>query len=210
MLAMVEGLLLLPAQQVNDFPKIQNYKISFRAPHNRVNQFLRETIKQSDSTLVRYHNFAVLRREFVYTIFYSGFVNATKIRSREECIKAVKYLFDAIGHDASSLDFRTDNITSSGRYKQPIQVGRLKRYFTQLNGGGAEVSFKPQVFAGCTVKYRNGSINLFESGAYTIVGTRTWEAATDIHVKTMAHLQSLAAAAAAAAGRGIVRPFPLG
>ena len=171
-------------------PIINNYKISFRAPKDKVCKFIATT----KENICRYHNFVVLRKHFVYIIFHqSGFINVTKLKNLDEVRQAVCDFHIWIDwQQQQPHSFTVDNITASGRLGKAIPLLRLKRHFTTSQ---IRVTFKPELFAGLSIKYNTfelrGTIILFETGSYTIVGVKTCADVQKVYSHTVNSLSTL-------------------
>jgi len=149
-------------------PVIRNCKISFRLS-GEID--LPGRLQRTASSIKFFHNFAVIRSNFVYTVFMSGFVNATKIGTLADCSRAVDHLLSIldVGRDALQGAFSVDNITAAGHFPRRIRLSAVKTI------PGMHVRFKPDRFAGLSIRFDNvrGTIIVFKSGSYTIVGAKT-------------------------------------
>jgi hypothetical protein len=165
---MSEVKLETPPSSICDEPSINNYKISFRLQCPDII----ERLKKTPSIVKWYHNFAVLRStDHVYTIFFSGFVNATKISDLDRCIGAIHHLQDLLHIEHETLvngSYAVDNVSASGRFMSCIGLSALK------TTPRMHVRFNPDRFAGASVKYVGevGTAVLFKSGCYIIVGSK--------------------------------------
>jgi TATA-box binding protein (TBP) (component of TFIID and TFIIIB) len=108
----------------------------------------------------------------VYTLFFSGFCNVTKIRKRKSCNKAKRFFFTKVlesNSDYSNIEHRIDNITASGKLEFAIDLDKIRSHFLKR---GNIVGYNPDQFAGASIRLKHATIVLFHSGAYTIVGAR--------------------------------------
>ena len=156
-------------------PKIRNYKISFKLEH-----FDNNLLGLRDNNLLglrgvsvkKYHNFLVARSEkkIVYTIFNtSGFVNATGIKTKEECEEAKLFLTERLQCRAGI--FKIDNICASGNFGREIDLLSVKKTFLKLKHC---FTFNPDQFAGASLKLHTtpGCMIIFSTGSFSILGVR--------------------------------------
>jgi TATA-box binding protein (TBP) (component of TFIID and TFIIIB) len=150
--------------------KINNYKISFHTKLTDIVELIR-AVEDHTSICKFYSNFVVIRKKFVYTVFFSGFCNVTKIKRKRHCQKAKTYFFTRVLQredlEEKAGKIKINNITASGRFAHRIDLERARR---ELMIKGYTVGYKPDHFAGASVRLHKATVNLFHSGAYTIVG----------------------------------------
>jgi TATA-box binding protein (TBP) (component of TFIID and TFIIIB) len=150
-------------------PKVKNYKISFRTGISKIERIIRKNKTLQDCCKF-FHNFVVIRKRYVYTLFFSGFCNVTKIRKRRSCKKAKRYFYEKVlrfDKDDAGIKYKIDNITASGKLGYTLNLDRLRSHFL---GRGNVVGYNPDQFAGASIRLELATIVLFHSGAYTIVG----------------------------------------
>ena len=151
----------------NRQPKIKNYKISFK-----IRNFENFLTRMIGVKIKKYHNFIVVRSEkkFVFTIFNSsGFVNATGIKTKEECEEARQFLIQLLQCEGS--EYKTDNICASGHFGKEINLLSMKKEFLKHKHC---FTFNPDQFAGASLKLHTtpGCMVIFSTGSYSILGVR--------------------------------------
>lgn len=161
-------------------PYISNLKVSFKVERN-----LKSTAHKLDSNKVKlHHNYAIIRHcDFVYSINYSGYVNITKLRTEGDIGRAITeicILLDLVDRPPS---YRIDNITASGHFGRTVRLNRLGEYF-QKSDNGVVFSFRPSYFCGANIKFGFGTIIIFHTGSFTIVGSKNREQVKQVFAKT--------------------------
>jgi TATA-box binding protein (TBP) (component of TFIID and TFIIIB) len=163
-------------------PLISNYKISFRT----TKEIFFKNTKKNLYTTRRYSNFLVLRQRFVHTVFYSGFVNITKIKNFRSIEAAIKEFCKASFIEVADIsEYKVDNTTASGHFGRPLNIRLIRKSF-EIRRCEYMFSYKPCKFAGASIKYGRGrgTITVFKSGAYTIVGAKSIARVNEIYAKT--------------------------
>lgn len=151
---------------------ISNIKCSFlfkiQAPYLKSNKL---TITKFGTSY-----FIVRYKCLVFSVYYSGHVNVTGLKSISECKKAYHYL-KTILVIQSLTHFQVDNIT----FTSSISVRIITRYSSFTNFLCAlekheqvhSIQYSAQRFPGAFIKLKTptrGTIILFASGKYNIVG----------------------------------------
>jgi TATA-box binding protein (TBP) (component of TFIID and TFIIIB) len=170
-------------------PVVKNVKIHFKvADISRLNTGIADllTLKLENTfpisdTLTRKHNFCVFKRRFVYIIFYNtGFVNCTKIRNYSEISAALEEFSQVFKLDLEYFSTPIiDNTTSSGSFDKVIYLNKLKEKI-QAQNVFQKVNFNPEHFPGLFIKTNNGTIIVFHSGKYTIIGAKCQQQADTV------------------------------
>lgn len=169
-------------------PVISNYKISFYTIPN----ILLSVPEQEEENISYYSNFLVYRKKFVHTLFYSGFANITKIPSYDLIQEAVREFRALAGLKIGEVEnYKVDTTTSSGHFGQKLNL-RLVRKSLDLRRYDVIFSYKPSKFAGASIKFgkqyscrrKFGTITVFQSGAFTIVGAKSSERVEEIYELT--------------------------
>ena len=169
-------------------PKISNYKISYRTF-----QHLKTAIHKLKNEDVKFgKNFAVIRASgFVYTLNYSGYINITKIAHLLDAEKAITALHELIQIPKNCTGFNVDNITASGNFGCRVRIVDLK-YFFDSNQNLGKFCFRPSSFCGANIKYPSfGTIIIFDTGSYTIVGSKTSDQVNQVYHETRKILDSI-------------------
>lgn len=161
-------------------PIIRNIKVHFCVDSvpllKQGFSFLQTNIVNEDREVInvkltQHANFFVMRDIFVYTIFLNkGYINATKIpnyTSIDDCIKEFCKLLQLIEGDLT--DVIIDNTTYAGNLNKKVDLRAIHyRARSQL----ISVKFNPIWFPAVFLKFSNGTVNLFQSGKYMIVGVK--------------------------------------
>jgi TATA-box binding protein (TBP) (component of TFIID and TFIIIB) len=162
-------------------PLINNYKISVRVK-SRIILNVKKVAGHD-----KYHgNYAVIRLTYVYIVYYSGWVNVTGIRNRLLFPAVISNLLDFTNLNYRDLVAVTvDNISAAGTFGKPLSI-RFIRKSLELIKCEKIFDYKPGKFCGASIKFgkRKGTINLFTSGNYTIVGANTDERVNEIFFMT--------------------------
>lgn len=153
---------------------IANIKISVNVGKNE------ERIKELFRCSPRWGNFIVLRRRYVFTIFSNGHVNVTGIpnlKGIEDCLKVLQKLLKSTNKD--NFSWKIDNICARGSTGLPcillrpfynVLIHHQKHCF--LASFLIRIRFEPEKFPALQLKTRLGSILIFGSGKYILVGYR--------------------------------------
>ena len=124
----------------------------------------------------------------MYTVFFKGHINVTKIKTIEELPQAVEHFCSLLQLSSNQHveHVKVDNIVASGK----VILGDNGRNFHALLryiNRDIDVSFlhaNRERFPGCRIKLREGgTILLFNSGKYVITGVRTILRLDDIFTK---------------------------
>jgi TATA-box binding protein (TBP) (component of TFIID and TFIIIB) len=173
---------------------MRNYKISFSASRALL---LRSFCLLSIHfpTLVTWHDScAVIRDKYVYLLYYSGTLNVTKIRRRKAIPYAVAHFATIVrrlgassGIDLLQLvgsygSWQVDNITASGTFCRRVLLRSIPERLATIPQISKFV-YRPESFAGAFIQFRSapetdqksarqGTICIFTSGHYFIVGVK--------------------------------------
>lgn len=161
--------------------KINNLKASCKITGNDVRTKLVALSKTSGKVSKRERerngNFFVLRDKFVFTIFFTGHVNCTKLKNFQEFTEAQTILNNHLENvDISVL--KTDTISANGILKgPPVNLFRLSNYF---KSAAIHSHFNPEKFPGLNCRINDSSTFIvFQSGKYISVGAKTAERLTN-------------------------------
>lgn len=191
---------------VETSPQIKNIKFHFTV--NNIPQLYRSIIDiindklekpTEDSIFKTGHNYIVYKKRFVYTIFYNkGYINCTKVPAYSHISKAIEEFCQIFRINRWEIPggVKIDNTTSSGNFSHQLNLFELKNVIHEnsidLNTSfKAPPKFNPSYFPGLFLKYNCGTIILFHSGKYTIVGAKCQRHSEFIfnEVKKYIHLQ---------------------
>lgn len=116
-------------------------------------------------------SFFIYRSDFVYTIFFSGHINCTKIKSYNDINTAVKNILDKFGLNYNNiLKLQIDNILAVGRISYFICLQSFGHF---LQSKGIQVQYNPQRFPGLCIKKSPSSSLTFLSGKVILTGIKS-------------------------------------
>lgn len=151
--------------------RVNNVKASSKLEAEDIRVKLREVYRVSPlvSKNKKCVNFFVVRKRFVFSVFYTGHVNCTKLRNFSE-LEEARCELSSIFPFAHVSPLKIDNISANGQLVSKINLFNFGVY---LRKQGQDFHFNPQRFPGLIFKVHKGSITVFRSGKYIIVGTNT-------------------------------------
>jgi TATA-box binding protein (TBP) (component of TFIID and TFIIIB) len=169
-------------------PTVKNVKGSFRLSNSvHLNEKANE-LELKEYNIKRFHNFFVLRSQYVYIVFYSGFVNVTGVKAIEEFPISVTNFLNIFDFENSDIiePPKIDNLTASGLFNiNPMFLSKLANCFHKEDGI-VKVTYKPVFFPSVIVKYITiGTIMIYGSGRYNIVGSKSVDCIKEVHSKTI-------------------------
>lgn len=178
-------------------PTVKNIKVHFRVCESKLGH-LRERLAELYTTnkVIKHFNFYILKKascsdaRFTYTIFpTNAYVNATGLSSFEDLATCLSEFGDILHLRRNQLkDFKIDNITASGQLSRKINLAAASSCLAR-SGIFCQASNN---FPGIVVKFPNlGTILLFSSGKYSIVGLKCAHNSTLIVQKVNAVLHTL-------------------
>jgi TATA-box binding protein (TBP) (component of TFIID and TFIIIB) len=181
-------------------PKINNVKVHISINKDCINilkkalfKYEQETVtKNKKSKVKKFPNYISIKENFTYIIFpKGGYINITGIPSLEE-IKNVK---TELCKDFSlQLHMLTeeviiDNISASGDFNYKINIPKLQHI---LKNTDFKTKFDRDFFPGIfCYTYTIGTIIIYNSGKYVIVGAKCLQDVKTIHKKMFVHIQIL-------------------
>lgn len=178
-------------------PVLKNIKAHFKVCESQLAHLQRHVNELTKrGKIVKTLNFFILKKNkavgtvFTYTTFpATGYINVTGIPSFqqiENCLQEFVGLFHLSRADLK--DFAVDNITASGRFQS-----RLNLVSAALKLSRSDIFCQSSSkFPGIVAKFpKVGTILLFSSGKYSIVGAKWMHQATHIFLKVNAVLSWL-------------------
>lgn len=152
--------------------KTHNVKLHFKTE--------KSVFKSRKSLKRTYKNFCVEKiSHFVFTIFTSGHVNATGIKSFDEVNEAVSCFcekFDVCYKDCVK-SLKIDNSTSSAYISSPEKI-YLPDLTKHLEEG--TLSLRPEFFPGAVLRRdKKCTVVIFSTGRFIIIGAKSKEEAQD-------------------------------
>jgi TATA-box binding protein (TBP) (component of TFIID and TFIIIB) len=180
--------------------EINNYKVSFRFPKNLLSDLEdlsdRILIGAVEETTLNWHRqlgVAVVRScGFVYIVNFSGFVNITGVNSREGVEASIANFLQKVsplppGRTLPPYD--VDNISASGHLGHRLSLLAVAEAAEGCSDGGPQctVSYRKNVFSAVWLRFRAlGTVGLFGSGSFTIVGAQRESALPDLCQRILA------------------------
>jgi TATA-box binding protein (TBP) (component of TFIID and TFIIIB) len=170
-------------------PVINNVKIHFKI--NRDQRLkLKEEIKKISEVkhIKRHQNFIVFKSSYAFIIFpKSGTVNISGIKSLSDISNAIHCFcatFD-ISRSSISSEAIVDNITATGSFGQEVNLKTLKETINSKEKNQSQISaaaFNPNYFPAVFCKtFGIGTVLVFGSGKYNIVGAKCQEHVLEIY-----------------------------
>lgn len=155
-------------------PIVRNIKIAIQFDTKKYStKILKNNIDKKGLIIKHYHNFSVLRSEFVYSVFWSsGYVNITKIPSLEAIEKSKDQILRIMNicPEDLILNHSVQNICASGSFSQSFNLHEIgKRWDSEQISLRKNLSAFPAIFAKCN---NLGTCVLFQNGKYSLVGVR--------------------------------------
>ena len=158
-----------------ELPQVRHVKCSFSIDRSVLKHAVDRISINHEMRVKRFHNFNVIRgggEGFVYTAFHSGHVNVVGIK----CVGDIDEVVDTfckqldLAPNGLCSPIRVDNITASGTFGHRINLVHI------LEEEPIEetiIKFRPSFFPGMSIKHEPyGSMILFNSGAFSIVGAK--------------------------------------
>ena len=175
----------------NENIKINNIKIHFTLnsiAKRKLFGHLLKDVKKGKIKLKFYNNFLVLKSNYTYIIFKNGTVNLTGLKGTSE----LENVFTRFSQDFQiqenllPKEFIIDNITAHGTFNQQINLRKIQ-LFLEKDSNNTEIetklnlSYFPALI--CKDYNKKGTILIFGSGNFTIVGVKREEDLKDIYFK---------------------------
>lgn len=159
-------------------PQIKNIKLSLFVRNDNIQQIDKSRFISSK----KINNFWVLtikrksKVKFIY--FPPNFINITGIKAIRDIFVDLKLLLKSLNLSLKSIrKISIDNITASGKFKHRIEIPKTARNLASVY----YVRSNPDIYPGLHLKISNlGSILLFSSGKYSIVGVKCMQSAKTI------------------------------
>ena len=190
----------------SSLPEINNIKLRFNVSKEallRLKRGISNLSKKSASQFTpkkkpvfkEHHNFIVFRHSYVYIVFStSGTVNVTGIRFYRDISSAVALFCREFGLRRRHVGAVTvDNLTASGNFGSPVNLRLLKKSINASQEGDALISsasYNPSFFPACFCRtYVVGTIIVFASGKYNIVGGKCRDDVNNVFRAMLAHMK---------------------
>jgi TATA-box binding protein (TBP) (component of TFIID and TFIIIB) len=159
-------------------------------------QFL--TTVRGKPVFKNHHNFLVFRHTYVYIVFFhSGTVNVTGVRRHEEISEAVFLFCQEFRVDRQGVSRVTvDNITATGDLCKEVNLRLLKRSINAVQQQQENsllqftASYNLSHFPACFLRSEKGTVLLFSSGRFNIVGSKCRRDVNKVYQGLLAHMMS--------------------
>ena len=155
----------------HDEVKISNIKISFKLLTWDLQNI--KSICMKKSILVKdYLNYIVFTEKYTSIIFkqsqnQSNHVNVTKIKSINTIQNSILHLGNILNANLENITYTIDNITASGKLSCEVNLENFLKNNLEL-----KTSYNIEKFPGLFIKQKSGTIILFSSGKFVIVGAK--------------------------------------
>jgi TATA-box binding protein (TBP) (component of TFIID and TFIIIB) len=139
----------------------------------------------------KHHNYLVIRERYTYIFFpKKGHINITGIKTYSDIDNVIENLCKDFQLERAliSSSLTIDNITAGGDFGKKLDVGAIQE---KLNKQKNEftVKFDRNYFPGAFCKtFQTGTIIIFRSGKYVIVGAKCLEDVNKIFHMMLAHI----------------------
>jgi TATA-box binding protein (TBP) (component of TFIID and TFIIIB) len=152
-------------------PKITNIKLHITIKKRGL-QKLGESLKTQK--FKKFGNYLTIGEKHTYIIFPKPrYINITGVKTLEEIpivIPELCRVFKLDSNDVCKNTLVVDNICATGDFNKKINLQKIQE---QVNEDEFSVNFNRDYFPGAFFKhYKNGTIVLFASGKYNILGAR--------------------------------------
>lgn len=158
---------------------ITNIKCHVRL-ENSVQPRYQQSLQESEAVSKRTPSFVVLRLPpFVYTCFYSGFINITGVRDFDQVEVAIATILDRLRLDPEAVwgEPQVDSISSCWPKTQPLPAHKLNRVYSIASKDSEIVALKlnREQFPALFLKTQFGTLLWFNSPAVVSVGSKKKE-----------------------------------
>jgi TATA-box binding protein (TBP) (component of TFIID and TFIIIB) len=162
-------------------PVINNIKFRFTISYDNIPALIKSLQKRF--RVRTYGNFAVLRTpQATYTIYYSKCINVTGISKFTLIPQAIKTFCTIIKISRITSSITIDNITANGRFQQAVPLFKLCHAINLKTSLQCTPSFDPTYFPGAVIRSNRGTIIVFGTGSYVVVGCKT-----QLEINTLFH-----------------------
>lgn len=192
-------------------PKVNNIKIRLSVSASALPR-LKNSIRRLDEAsgdnfwhgkkriFKRHHNFIVFRNNFVFIIFFgSGAVNITGIKDFGYITEALQTFCNTFRIKRRHIqDLLVDNVSANGSFAHTVDLSELKRVINerenQENKLISSASFNPSYFPAVFCRsFAVGTILVFNSGKYNIVGAKCHSHIKEIYTEMLSVMSKLLA-----------------
>jgi TATA-box binding protein (TBP) (component of TFIID and TFIIIB) len=191
-------------------PKINNLKVHIEV-NNKCIDRIRKTLKLSGRKWKKskeFHNFLVIKDKYSYIIFpesknkkgkkKGGYINITGIKSFEDVENVIPELCVTFELNRIQVtgEVVIDNVTANGDFGQKLHLPRIQEVIngeTEKDGNTFSASFDRNYFPGafCKTFPKIGTILIFPSGKYVIVGSKCVAEVQKVYQMMLAVIQKL-------------------
>lgn len=169
-------------------PRINNVKLHILLTEDGIEILKTSLLKIEKKS---FNNFCVVKNGFTYIIFSNkGFVNITGIRGFSQLVDVVPHFCEVFNLKPShiSSDIVIDNISAAGNFHQRVNLEALWKQV----GETFCVRYNRDRFPGAFCKKKKfGTLTLFPSGLYVIVGCKSATHVQAIYLEMLAFIPTL-------------------
>lgn len=164
-------------------PKTRNVKAAFKFcvasyPQNKVKIAIQEKCALGECKVTNYHNFSVVRGKYIFSIFWNGYVNVTKIPNEDLVVDAIRYVCGLMKvlHRNFVINPHIQNICSSGVLSSRIDI---RSVHSSVKSFGVVSTLNTCYFPALFYKAQGlGTVVLFQNGKYSVLGAKS---VSDVH-----------------------------
>ena len=173
-LSCIKGVVMAKKKYCGRYPIVSNIKFRFTIQCESMSALV--TLLKERFNARTYGNFAVLRIvRTTYTVYSNKCVNVTGVRNFSLMQEAVQLFCSAIGisqeHDTSPTII--DNLTANGHFQQRVSLFELCQTINANPQRSFQPTFNPNYFPGAILRSGQGTITVFGTGSYVVVGCKT-------------------------------------
>ena len=152
-------------------PHIKNVKISITLKKTgKIFDAIRDFSLES-TVSKKTASFFVFRDIFIYTIFYTGHINCTGIKSLSDINKATRFILTQLKLSSNAVEnIRTDSILAADRISRYICISDFAKF---LRDREYNVQYNPQRFPGLCIRNIPGCVLTFISGKVIFSGIKS-------------------------------------
>jgi len=159
-------------------PEIKNIKLHFRVK-NKIDHNNIPNCYKLRKQCGNYFTIQDKHSKTTYSIFNSGFVNATGFRNQSSVLPAIEKFNIQFGFNITENEVHTDNITASGTIEAipRFDLSEIKKTIDlDADFKNIKTSLQPRFFPALILRFAElPTVLFFASGRYTIVGSKNLE-----------------------------------
>jgi TATA-box binding protein (TBP) (component of TFIID and TFIIIB) len=167
-------------------PKVKNIKGHVQVSRLAVNQL---TLSLKGKRFKQYHNFLCVYDRYTYIIFPKRmYVNITGVKNFEELPSVIPNFCKDFNIDIGLIEsnFVIDNLTASGHFGKSLNLADIQEYLNEGESPPFTVSYDRDIFPGAYCKHRLGTISLFATGRFNILGVKCSQEIEEVFTSMLA------------------------